>query len=80
MSRNSSIMQKASSENAVSMKTSEATMEQKYKICPYGCCKTESITGYVFQKGFMEGLYSDVRVNAFGKSYKLHKLFLERSP
>lgn len=73
-------MQKASSENAVSMKTSEATMEQKYKICPYGCCKTESITGYVFQKGFMEGLYSDVRVNAFGKSYKLHKLFLERSP
>ncbi len=78
--KNSSIIRRTSSDNATTTETCETTDDQQYTTCPYGCCKTESIARYIFQKGFLDGLYSDVTVLAFGKSYKLHKLFLERSP
>ncbi|VEU19974.1 DEKNAAC100125 [Brettanomyces naardenensis] len=47
--------------------------------CPYGCCKTESTSEYIFKRGFLEGAYSDVIIRAFGNTYRLHRLFLDKS-
>ncbi|KAG7910517.1 hypothetical protein KL905_000760 [Ogataea polymorpha] len=47
--------------------------------CPYGCCKTETVSDYFYKRGFLEGAYSDVRVTAFGATYRLHRLVLDRS-
>lgn len=48
--------------------------------CPYGCCNTPSIPEYLFLNGLVKGEHYDVIIKAFGKKYKLHKLFLDRSP
>lgn len=48
--------------------------------CPYGCCNTPSISEHLFLKGLVRGDHYDVIIRAFGKKYKLHKLFLDRSP
>ncbi|CDK24214.1 unnamed protein product [Kuraishia capsulata CBS 1993] len=48
-------------------------------VCPFGCCVTESLGKYVFQSGLLDGLYSDVTIEAFGETYKLHKLLLHKS-
>lgn len=55
------------------------TNDNKYQVCPYGCCKINNIADYIYSKGFLDGCYSDVTIEAFGKSYKLHKLLLMRS-
>lgn len=48
--------------------------------CPYGCCHTPSISEHLFLNGLVRGDHYDVIIRAFGKKYKLHKLFLDRSP
>ncbi|GMG56504.1 unnamed protein product [Ambrosiozyma monospora] len=35
---------------------------------------------YILEEALYKGDYSDVTINAFGKEYMLHKLFLRRSP
>lgn len=50
------------------------------QICPYGCCNTANIPDYLFLNGLIKGNHHDVVIKAFGKKYKLHKLFLDRSP
>lgn len=41
---------------------------------------TSTLTGHLFHRGFQEGRHSDVTVHAFGQSYKLHRLLLDRVP
>ncbi|KAJ9607237.1 hypothetical protein H2200_008309 [Cladophialophora chaetospira] len=41
---------------------------------------TTSLTGHLFHHGFEEGRHSDITVHAFGQSYRLHKLLLDRVP
>ncbi|OAP65201.1 hypothetical protein AYL99_01173 [Fonsecaea erecta] len=41
---------------------------------------TATLTGHLFRHGFEEGRHSDITVNAFGQSYRLHKLLLDRVP
>lgn len=48
--------------------------------CPYGCCDTPGIPEYLLLNGLIRGNYYDVIIKAFNKKYKLHKLFLDRSP
>jgi hypothetical protein len=48
--------------------------------CPYGCCHSPTIPEYLFINGLVKGNHYDVIIKAFGKKYKLHKIFLERSP
>ncbi|KAF2279111.1 uncharacterized protein EI97DRAFT_431325 [Westerdykella ornata] len=35
---------------------------------------------HMYRRGFLEGRHSDITVNAFGKSYSLHRLVLDRAP
>ena len=39
-----------------------------------------SITGHLLHHGFEEGRHSDITIRAFGRSYRLHKLLLDRVP
>lgn len=41
---------------------------------------TSTLTGHLFHNGFQEGKHSDITIIAFGESYKLHKLLLDRIP
>ncbi|EXJ72516.1 uncharacterized protein A1O5_03662 [Cladophialophora psammophila CBS 110553] len=41
---------------------------------------TSTLTGHLFHHGFEEGRHSDITVYAFGQSYRLHKLLLDRVP
>ncbi|ETI28119.1 hypothetical protein G647_00568 [Cladophialophora carrionii CBS 160.54] len=41
---------------------------------------TSTLTGHLFHHGFGEGRHSDITVFAFGQSYRLHKLLLDRVP
>ena len=41
---------------------------------------TSTLTGFLFHHGFGEGRHSDITVHAFGQSYRLHKLLLDRVP
>ena len=41
---------------------------------------TTTLTGHLFHNGFLEGRHSDITVYAFGESYRLHKLLLDRVP
>ena len=53
---------------------------QNNSTCPYGCCTTPYISNYLFVNGLLKGEHYDVIIEAFGKKYKLHKLFLDKSP
>ena len=39
-----------------------------------------TLNGHLLHRGFIAGRHSDIRVHAFGKSYDLHKLLLDRVP
>jgi len=39
-----------------------------------------SLAGHLLYNGFLSGRHSDITVHAFGQSYKLHKLILDRAP
>ncbi|KAJ9651835.1 hypothetical protein H2198_008900 [Neophaeococcomyces mojaviensis] len=39
-----------------------------------------SLAGHLLYNGFLDGRHSDITVHAFGQSYKLHKLLLDRAP
>ncbi|EXJ89540.1 hypothetical protein A1O3_02607 [Capronia epimyces CBS 606.96] len=41
---------------------------------------TSSLTGHLIHNGFEAGRHSDITVHAFGQSYRLHKLLLDRVP
>ena len=41
---------------------------------------TSTLTGHLFHHGFLVGRHSDITVHAFGESYRLHKLLLDRVP
>jgi hypothetical protein len=41
---------------------------------------TSTLTGHLLHHGFEEGRHSDITVHAFGQSYRLHKLLLDRVP
>lgn len=41
---------------------------------------TSSLSGHLLQHGFQEGRHSDITVRAFGQSYRLHKILLDRVP
>lgn len=45
-----------------------------------GWTDTSTLTGHLFHNGFQEGRHSDITVLAFGQTYKLHKLLLDRVP
>lgn len=47
--------------------------------CPYGCCAPFKMSDHLFKDGFVTDAHYDVIINAFGKKYKLHKLFLDGS-
>jgi hypothetical protein len=38
------------------------------------------IEDHLYQRGFINGVCSDISINAFGKSYALHRIILDRSP
>lgn len=42
-------------------------------------CEDSSIATYLFDKGLGQGLFSDVRIKAFSKTYALHRIILYRS-
>ena len=41
---------------------------------------TSTLTGHLLHRGFMDGRHSDVTVHAFGATYRLHRLLLDRVP
>lgn len=41
---------------------------------------TSTLLGHLLYAGFLEGKHSDITIHAFGHSYKLHKLLLDRAP
>ena len=45
-----------------------------------GLNDTSTLVGHLFHNGFLEGRHSDITVHAFGETYKLHKLLLDRVP
>lgn len=59
--------------------TGDATTHEITDACPYGCCPTESLGDFILRRGFFEGACSDIKIIAFNKEYKLHKLILDRS-
>jgi hypothetical protein len=38
------------------------------------------IEDHLYQRGYLNGVCSDISINAFGKSYALHRIILDRSP
>lgn len=41
---------------------------------------TSTLNGHLLHHGFEEGRHSDITIRAFGRSYRLHKLLLDRVP
>jgi hypothetical protein len=41
---------------------------------------TTTLAGHLLHRGFMDGRHSDITIHAFGQSYRLHKLMLDRVP
>lgn len=41
---------------------------------------TVTLAGHLLQRGFLDGRHSDITIHAFGQSYHLHKLMLDRVP
>lgn len=41
---------------------------------------TSTLAGHLLHRGFMDGRHSDITIRAFGQSYRLHKLMLDRVP
>jgi BTB/POZ domain len=41
---------------------------------------TSTLAGHLLHRGFIDGRHSDITVYAFGQSYRLHKLMLDRVP
>lgn len=41
---------------------------------------TTTLLGHLLYSGFLEGKHSDITIHAFDRSYKLHKLLLDRAP
>lgn len=41
---------------------------------------TATLSGHLLHHGFEEGRHSDITIRAFGRSYRLHKLLLDRVP
>ena len=39
-----------------------------------------TLAGHLLHRGFMDGRHSDITIHAFGESYRLHKLMLDRVP
>ncbi|BFZ61265.1 hypothetical protein YB2330_002324 [Saitoella coloradoensis] len=39
-----------------------------------------SVSNHLYTRGFLEGACSDIAIVAFGKTYRLHRLVLDRSP
>jgi len=39
-----------------------------------------TLTGHLLHRGFMDGRHSDITIHAFGSSYRLHRLILDRVP
>jgi hypothetical protein len=44
----------------------------------YGDVST--LSGHLLQRGLIDGRHSDITINAFGASYRLHRLLLDRVP
>ena len=41
---------------------------------------TASLAGHLLNRGLIDGRHSDIMIHAFGQTYRLHKLILERVP
>ena len=41
---------------------------------------SSTLSGHLLHNGFIAGRHSDITIQAFGQSYKLHKLILDRAP
>jgi hypothetical protein len=39
-----------------------------------------TLTGHLLHRGFIDGRHSDITIHAFGSSYRLHRLILDRVP
>lgn len=39
-----------------------------------------TVHGHLYSRGLLEGRHSDITVKAFGKSYRLHRIILDRAP
>ena len=42
--------------------------------------ETQTLTGHLLHRGFMDGRHSDITIYAFGTKYRLHRLLLDRVP
>jgi hypothetical protein len=41
---------------------------------------TSTLSGHLLQRGLLDGRHSDITIHAFGNSYRLHRLLLDRVP
>lgn len=53
---------------------------QRIASSPKNYSDLSTLSGHLLQRGMMDGRYSDITINAFGNSYKLHRLLLDRVP
>ena len=46
------------------------------------CLASDSapLPGHLFTRGFVQGRHSDISIQAFGNTYHLHRLLLDRAP
>ncbi|KAK5946762.1 hypothetical protein PMZ80_000905 [Knufia obscura] len=58
----------------------EPTQLRNYPIPRSPPHDASTLAGHLLYNGFLSGRHSDITVHAFGRSYKLHKLLLDRAP
>lgn len=58
----------------------EPTRNRSLAATPISDSDTSTLLGHLLYSGFLEGKHSDITIHAFGHSYKLHKLLLDRAP
>ena len=47
---------------------------------PKSYSDVSSLSGHLLQRGLLDGRHSDITIHAFGSSYRLHRLLLDRVP
>lgn len=71
---------RASSYNPKQWRTSSAFRVSVEGIVDKLTSLRNPIEEHLYQRGYLSGVCSDISINAFGKSYALHRIILDRSP
>jgi len=71
---------RASSYNPKQWRTSSAFRVSVEGIVDKLTSLRSPIEEHLYQRGYLSGVCSDISINAFGKSYALHRIILDRSP